>query len=216
MRRAGDAMDRRTNQFLEPERGGSGMVGWAVKQLALWAVAGFICYSVGTNYRLFGGAGPERMSPPSDPAPTPTAATALPAEPEHLRALGQVVPPAIQSLALRAAANGHVFLTAEVNGAPIRFIVDTGASWVSLTHADALRAGVGGALNYSIPMATANGIAKAAPVTLREVRVGQFVVDEVAATVLPEERGISLLGQTFLKRLRSYEMRGDILTLTWQ
>lgn len=215
-------MDRRTNQFLEPERGGTGMVGWAAKQLAVWAVGGLILYAVVANQQLFRGAEPVRASQPVAPAPRveprpePAAVAALPAQAERSRALGQAVPPVIQTLALRAEGNGHVFLTAEVNGAPIRFIVDTGASWVSLTHADALRAGVGGALNYSIPMATANGVAKAAPVTLREVRVGRIVVDEVAAAVLPEERGISLLGQTFLKRLRSYEMRGDVLTLTWQ
>ncbi len=215
-------MDRRSNQFLELERGGTGMVGWAAKQLVLWAIGGLVFYAVVANQQLFRGAEPERMSPQADPAPrvetrpAPAAAAALPTQPERSRALGQVVPPVVQSLALRAEGNGHVFLTAEINGAPIRFIVDTGASWVSLTHADALRAGVGGALNYSITMATANGLAKAAPVTLREVRVGRFVVEEVAATVLPEERGISLLGQTFLKRLRSYEMHGDVLTLTWQ
>jgi len=215
-------MDRQNNRFLEPERGGgTGMVGWAAKQLMLWGVGALIVYAVVANQQLFSGSEPTRMSPQAvsaprvDPRPAP-AASALPAQPEHSRALGQAVPPIVQSMTLRAEANGHVFLTAEVNGAPIRFIVDTGASWVSLTHADALRAGVGGALNYSISTATANGIGKAAPVTLREVRVGQFVVDEVAATVMPEEHGISLLGQTFLKRLRSYEMHGDVLTLTWQ
>ena len=193
-------MDRQNNQFLEPERGGSGMVGWAAKQLALWAVGGLILYSIVSNIPLFS---------TSEPAPV------SPHPPAEARAASAVAP-GMQSLAFRAAANGHVFVTAEVNGAPIRFIVDTGASSVSLTHADALRAGVGGALNYSITMATANGIAKAAPVTLREIRIGQFAVGEVAAAVLPEEHGISLLGQTFLKRLRSYEMHDDVLTLTWQ
>jgi aspartyl protease family protein len=204
-------MDRQNNQFLEPERGGTGMVGWAAKQLALWAVGGLILYSIVANTQLFNASEPAAVSPHP-----PAAASALPAEPEHPRALGQVVPTAVQSLAFRAAANGHVFVTAAVNGAPIRFVVDTGASWVSLTHEDALRAGVGGALNYSVTMSTANGIAKAAPVTLREIRLGQLVVDEVSAAVLPEEHGVSLLGQTFLKRLRSYEMHGDVLTLTWQ
>jgi aspartyl protease family protein len=216
-------MDRQSNRFLEPERGGgTGMVGWAAKQLMLWGVGALILYGVVANQQLFRGSEPVRTAPQAAPAPrveprpAPAATAAVPAQPERSRALGQAVLPVIQSMTLRAAANGHVFLTAEVNGAPIQFMVDTGASWVSLTHADALRAGVGGALNYSITMQTANGIAKAAPVTLREVRVGQFVVDEVSATVMPEEHGISLLGQTFLKRLRSYEMHGDVLTLTWQ
>ena len=107
-------------------------------------------------------------------------------------------------------------VTAAVNGTPIRFIVDTGATWVSLTRQDALRAGVAANLNYSLPMQTANGIAKAAPVTLAAVRIGQLEVDGVEATVMPEDIGISLLGQSFLKRLQGYEMHGDVLTLTWQ
>ena len=211
-------MDRH-NQFLEPERG-IGMVGWAVKQLVVWSIGGLVVYSLVANRQLFGS---------SPPATAPEATIARPSGPpsskallddgasgERLRPLGQPAPIVTSSLMLRAQSDGHVVLNAEINGATIRFLVDTGATWVSLTHADALRAGVGGSLNYSLPVATANGPAKAAPVTLRQVRIGQLEVNDVAATVMPEENGLSLLGQSFLKRLQSYQMRGDVLTLTWQ
>jgi len=207
----------RNNRFLESEPG-TGMVGWAVKQLALWLVGGFVVYCLVVNHQL-----PGFTSTP-DPVPQPTvrsggsfatSTTGEAADERKLTPLGQSVM-VTNSLTLRAQQNGHVFLTAIVNNASIRFMVDTGATWVSLTHQDAVRAGVAGNLSYTQPMITANGPAKAAMVTLGGVRIGQLEVDGVEATVMPEETGISLLGQSFLKRLQGYEMRGDVLTLTWQ
>jgi clan AA aspartic protease (TIGR02281 family) len=208
----------RNNRFLESEPA-SGMVGWAVKQLALWLVGGFFVYCLIVNRQLPG------FSSTPDPAPQPAARSGGPfaagapeddGTAEHkLTPLGQSVM-VTNSLTLRAQQNGHVFLTATVNNVPIKFVVDTGATWVSLTHQDAVRAGVAGNLSYTQPMITANGPAKAAMVTLGGVRIGQLEVDGVEATVMPEETGISLLGQSFLKRLQGYEMRGDVLTLTWQ
>lgn len=201
----------RDNQFIEPERG-TGMIGWAVKQLAFWLVGGFIVYAVVMNHQLFGGGSSAPARPSAAVASAP--ADAAPTE-KTLTPLGQSVM-VTNSLNLRAQPNGHVYLTATVNNAPIHFVVDTGATWVSLSRQDALRAGVAGNLNYTIPMITANGQAKAARVTLGGVRVGQLEVDDVEAIVMPEEMGVSLLGQSFLKRLQGYEMHGDVLTLTWQ
>jgi aspartyl protease family protein len=117
---------------------------------------------------------------------------------------------------LRARPDGHVLVNVFVNGVQIPFIVDTGATLVSLTQADAQRVGVAGGLSYTITMATANGTAKAAPVTLQEVRIGELEVADVHASVMQAPGGISLLGQSFLNRLQSYEMRDGLLTLTWQ
>jgi aspartyl protease family protein len=197
----------RNNRFLEPESG-SGMLGWAVKQLAIWGIGGFVAYSVLVNYQLFPSSAPASASRPAPASVTPPAAA-----PPVSDAPASFV---TNTLTLRAQSNGHVVLTADVNGAPVKFIVDTGATWLSLTQADARRAGIGGALDYSVPMMTANGPAKAAMVTLRSVRIGQLEIGDVAATVMPEDTGISLLGQSFLQRLQGYEMRGDTLTLTWQ
>jgi aspartyl protease family protein len=61
---------------------------------------------------------------------------------------------------------------------------------------------------------TANGIARAAPVRLREVRLGQLSIDDVSAAVV-ENLNISLLGQSFLTRLDGYEMRDGMLTLNY-
>lgn len=213
-------MDRQSNRFLEPERGGgTGMVGWAAKQLMLWAVGGLILYAVVTNQQLFRGSEPARTAPQAAPAPRveprPAPAAALSAKPEQLRALGQVVPPVIQSLSLATRPDGYAYVKASVNGAEMVMAFDTGASWVSLTHADALKAGVAGSLNYSLSFSTANGRGRGAPVMLREIRIGQLVIPDVHAVVM-ENMQVSLLGQTFLSRLHSYKMQDGVLTLTWQ
>jgi aspartyl protease family protein len=93
-------------------------------------------------------------------------------------------------------------------------VVDTGASSVVLRKSDAIAAGIGG-LNYSMTVSTVNGRTRAAPVMLREMRIGQFEIDNVQAVVVDNLAMTSLLGQSFLTRLSSYEMRDGVLTLTW-
>jgi aspartyl protease family protein len=94
-------------------------------------------------------------------------------------------------------------------------LVDTGASLVTLTPADARAVGIDPAsLVFSGHVQTANGAARMAPVTLREIRIGQLAIYDVPASVL-ENLNISLLGMTFLSRLQGYEMRDGKLTITW-
>ena len=91
----------------------------------------------------------------------------------------------------------------------------TGASTVVLKQADAKKLGIDIAtLKYTVPVQTANGMAYAAPVRLRNLSVGPIVIPQVEALVA--QTGTlkeSLLGMTFLSRLRSYEFSGEFLTL---
>jgi aspartyl protease family protein len=110
---------------------------------------------------------------------------------------------------------GHVILDAAVNGAPVRMLVDTGASLVTLTPQDARAAGIAPSeLVYNARVNTANGTARMAPVTLREIRIDQLSIYDVPAAVL-ENLNVSLLGMSFLARLQGYEMRDGKLTITW-
>jgi aspartyl protease family protein len=123
--------------------------------------------------------------------------------------------PPSNSIVYTANERGHVVLDAAVNGAPVRMLVDTGASLVTLTAMDARAAGIDPAsLVFSEHVRTANGAARMAPVTLREIRIGQLSIYDVPASVL-EHLNVSLLGMSFLVKLESYEMRDGKLTLTW-
>jgi aspartyl protease family protein len=123
--------------------------------------------------------------------------------------------PAANTLVYPANEQGHVIVEAVINGASMRLLVDTGASLVSLTAADARAAGISRAeLVFDHFVSTANGTARVAQVTLREVRIGQLSVYDVPAAVL-ENLNISLLGMSFLSRLQSYEMRNGELTISW-
>jgi aspartyl protease family protein len=120
------------------------------------------------------------------------------------------------SIAVTRDALGQYRVQASVNGAPIEFLVDTGASHVVLAPADAARAGLRtGELRFSGRASTANGEVALAPVTLREIRIGQFGRRDVPAMVNQVPMSVSLLGMSFLSSLASWEARGDRLMLYW-
>ena len=173
------------------------MIGWALRRVLLWCAVAVL--AVGLVER---GAW---LMPNRAAAPAP-AQSATPDE------AGE---PVRDTLVYPADARGHVVVDAVVNGAEIRLLVDTGASLVTLTPADARAAGIDPEeLAYTHRAATANGPVRMAPVTLREVRIGRLTVADVPAAVI-ENLGTSLLGQSFLGRLKSYEMRDGKLTLGW-
>lgn len=120
-----------------------------------------------------------------------------------------------RAVRVRRRPDGHFSIRMQVNGTPVTMMVDTGASTIVLTPADARLAGIDvDRLNYSVPVQTANGTAYAAAVRLRDVAVGPIRLDRVDALVA--RRGVlneSLLGMNFLRRLRSYEFSGEFLTL---
>ena len=174
------------------------MIGWALRQLAMWGALALLVYVV-VGHTL-----PVRVSAPA--APPPQAAAATPAPPPA------AVP---NTLVFSADREGHVVLRAEVNGAPVRFLVDTGATMVVLTMRDAAAAGLSPEnLDFSMRTATANGVIRAAPIRLREIRIGQLDIHNVPAAVV-DNVGISLLGQSFLTRLDGYDMHEGRLTLSY-
>jgi aspartyl protease family protein len=181
----------------ESSGGGGGALGWALRQVAIWGGLGLLLYAGVANRTWFQGSQP-------------------PQRPAIQTAVGQQIQPASpNSLVYHADPRGHFWVEGIVNGAPVRFMVDTGASFVALTMADAAAAGIGrGNLAFNLAVATANGQTRAAPVKLREVRVGQLSLDDVPALV-QENLGISLLGMSFLKRLDGFEIHEGSLTINW-
>jgi aspartyl protease family protein len=116
---------------------------------------------------------------------------------------------------LQASVDGHFYANASVDGVSVRFLVDTGASSIALSAADARRIGFDpAALDYFLPVTTANGEALAARVTLDEIRLGSIAFTRVPAAVMPPGAlATSLLGMAFLERLSGFEIAGDRLLL---
>jgi aspartyl protease family protein len=116
---------------------------------------------------------------------------------------------------IRRRLDGHFTATVDINNTPISMIVDTGASSIVLTPEDAKKAGIDiDKLTYRIPVLTANGRTVAARVRLDKVGIGPLDRTKVEALVAkPGALTQSLLGMSFLSRLRSYEFSGDFLTL---
>lgn len=110
---------------------------------------------------------------------------------------------------------GHFTVETAIEGRRLTMLVDTGASIVALTSEDAAAAGIRTfPSDYSHRVSTANGIVAVAPVRIREMRVGDITVRDVKAVVMPPGRlGTSLLGMSFLRQLRSFDMSGNRLTL---
>jgi clan AA aspartic protease (TIGR02281 family) len=117
---------------------------------------------------------------------------------------------------IQAGSGGHFVLEATVNGVPVTFLVDTGASSVVLTMEDAERLGFRPEnLRFTERFASANGEVRAAPVVLRELRIGQFSMFDMPASVNEAPLRVSLLGMSFLKQLHGYGVEDGRLILHW-
>lgn len=118
-----------------------------------------------------------------------------------------------EAVTIRAGHSQPFMVMATINGTDIRFMVDTGASDVTLTPQDAQRLGYDlGKLRYDKVYRTANGMVHGAPVRLSSIRIGHLQVNDVRASVNSVDMGSSLLGMSFLSRLSRYEVNGDKMT----
>jgi clan AA aspartic protease (TIGR02281 family) len=115
-----------------------------------------------------------------------------------------------------AGSHGHFVIEAVVDGVPLTFLLDTGASDIVLTLDDARQLGfLPQTLEFSQRFRTANGEVRGAPVRLRELRIGQFSLYNLDASVNEAPLAISLLGMRFLDRLNGYQVEDGRLILRW-
>lgn len=191
-------------------RARSGGLGLLLGNLALWAFIGLgllTLYSFRAEFGLLKNRVLAELLPHRgttavmQPAPGAQRSAAAPVETGH-------------RVSFRMRESGHFVVEARVNGTPIRFLVDTGASEVVLTPSDARRVGLNpNSLSYTRRYQTANGIGEGAPVRLNRIAVGPIEVEDVRASVNRAEMPGSLLGMSFLGRIGGYEVRDGVLTL---
>jgi aspartyl protease family protein len=127
-----------------------------------------------------------------------------------------VTAPATPSAAatIPKAADGHYWAEGQVDGKSVRFLVDTGASAVALTPADAHHLGIDTSdLKFSYKVVTASGEAHAAAVKLGSVTVAGARLDNVDALVIDKGLDTSLLGMSYLGRLSSFQATRGALIL---
>lgn len=169
------------------------------------ALAIVIAVGAGIGFLLPAGQSPA----PAAPAPEEAAAA--------VASRGPAKAPAAPSWGgetrLSRAASGHFHTTALVNGRPVEFIVDTGATTIALTVADARRIGIPvDPSSFRVVGSGASGPVRGQPVTIDRVSVDGKEVRTLRGAVL-EGLEISLLGQAYLSRIGSVEMTGDEMVL---
>jgi len=152
----------------------------------------------------------------------PPAHEAMLADPDHLGDSGDIADshdakqaPSGRQHTVRAARDGHFYIDARVNRAPVRFIVDTGATVVALRQSDAASAGIHvWPVDFKHPVRTANGTTQAAEAKIRSVSIDDIEVRDVRALVLPDDQlSISLLGGSFLHGVERFEVAGGTLVI---
>jgi aspartyl protease family protein len=146
-----------------------------------------------------------------DSAPGTAAPVATPAK----RRTAFVPPvPVTSEVTLTRARDGHFYTEAQVNGTPIRFIIDTGATNVALTRADAQKLGLAPAdAEFTETAKGAGGPVKFKPVSLDRVSVGSIEARQVQAAVVQSDMPVSLLGQSWLKNVGSVSIARDTMVL---
>lgn len=111
---------------------------------------------------------------------------------------------------------GHFMTQARMNGRNVEVLVDTGATSVAINRSTARRLGIHlNASDFKYTVNTANGQTKAASAVIDRVAIGRVEVRNVRAAVL-DDKALSgtLLGMTFLKELRGFEVKNRELILT--
>jgi aspartyl protease family protein len=128
---------------------------------------------------------------------------------QHYR--GSAVASSREKITLAADGRGMFYAEGAINGIPVRFIVDTGATYVSMSSKDAARMGVDFRKGRPVMMQTANGTVMKYLVTFDRVRLGDIELAGVDGVVGEQEMPYALLGMSFLNRL---EMQRDGTSMT--
>ena len=135
------------------------------------------------------------------------------------RILGEISPGSARSsedgkIIINISKDGHFYLNAKINNQKIRFMIDTGASDITLSKSDARKVGINlRNLKFNKPYQTANGVTFGAKVMLKELEIAGQRFYKVSASINSSSMGTSLLGMSFLREFNKYQFYQDKLIL---
>ena len=118
---------------------------------------------------------------------------------------------------LQRSSDGHFYADASIDSQTVHFLVDTGASAVALTGDDARSLGLAWSNSDLIPIGKgASGTVYGVPVKLGMVELGETSARDVSGVIVPEGLSVSLLGQSFLARVKDVRIEGDRMELGYE
>lgn len=115
-------------------------------------------------------------------------------------------------ISLTESSGGHFMTAGQINGRAVQFMVDTGATSIAMSTADAERAGISYKSGQAVQISTANGTAQGFRIKLNSVRVGDVEVYDIDAVVTPQPMPFMLLGNSFLTRFQM-KRENNLMTL---
>lgn len=114
------------------------------------------------------------------------------------------------TITLLADGAGHFFATGAINGVAVRFLVDTGATFISIGRSDAQRIGINISNGQRGMSQTANGVTEVTKVKLSSVQLGTLILHNVDAVVHGKDLPITLLGMSFLNRMEMQRLGANM------
>lgn len=119
-------------------------------------------------------------------------------------------------LTLFRARDGHFYLTAWLDGARMKLLVDSGATTSVLNEKDARKVGINiNRLTYNVPVQTGNGTTYLARSHIKKLEIGRFMMRDVPILVARNQLAFSIMGVNALRRFKGYEVAGDRMKLKW-
>lgn len=110
--------------------------------------------------------------------------------------------------------DGHYWVDAEINGMPQRFLIDTGATYTTISQNVAHSAGVEAGLNaHPVSLHTANGDTPAQIAAIDHLQVGNIIADDMQAIIAPDIGTTNVLGMNFLSGLDGWRVEGKVMIL---
>lgn len=116
-------------------------------------------------------------------------------------------------LRIRQSPDGHFWVNAEVNGRPIRFLIDSGATTTSISRRAADRAGIAPSAGFGTMVQTANGVVVVDRGRAGRLKVGPIERSDVAVHISDAFGDINVIGMNFLSSLSGWSVEGRTLVL---